>query len=410
MYVANAVSRLGTFIDDRIVDPVSSSIGKMDARRKVLTLLVTTIIIYGPAIAYFLSNTSIQYDYDIYRERTQTIIDGGLLYRDVHTETPPLINFILVPAQLLGGGDSAYVWGAYEAAFAFLLACLLYFATRRWDETRAFYLGTMALLCPFLLIESATGEDGAIVAFVFFAGAVSMLHGKRYAPVAIALGVWTKMWPVLLLPIELMRAKGCKRRTEVIVLAAIITLVITLPFLVLCFDEFVEFLSFYFLNDPSRPSGGRSMWNFLRDGGYGVPSMIELTLVLGALLATYLYSNHRGWSTWKSITFTMLVFILFYPKMHIGYYVMPFVLLSAWAVSDWRMTVRLFAAYIPITFSGGFASDNPDPILASSDGGWLAGLLLVLIGVLLICDAARIAFRSEPFMVSCEKRLDQGTI
>jgi hypothetical protein len=370
----------------------------MGVRRKIPLLLVITLLVYGPASAYFLSDPDQEYDYNIYRSRTQTIIDGGLLYKDVHTETPPLVAYIMVPAQLMGGDDNAYVWGAYEAAFAFLLACLLYLGMRRSDDAKAFYVGVVALLCPFLIMESAVGEDGAIVAFMFFAGAVAMLHDRRYAPVAIALGIWTKMWPVLLLPVEFLRARGWKKKTEVAVLAVVVTLAVTLPFLILCFDEFVEFLSFYFLGDPSRPSGGRSMWNFLRDGGYGVPEIVELALVLGSLLAAYLYAQFKHWHSWKAASLAMLMFIVFYPKMHLGYYVMPFVLLSVWAVGNWKVAARLFLAYVPITLSGSFAADNYSPLVASSDGGWLFGFLLVLLGTVLICDAARIAFKSDAFI------------
>jgi len=394
---AFATEKIRTALGRRIARHLSS-IRAMSRWQKVLSLLLLTVMIYGPGIAFYLSDTSVHYDYDLYRARTQTILDGGLLYRDVPTETPPLINYLLVPAQLLGGAESPYVWGAYEAFFAFLLAGMLYLAFRRYDEWKAYLMGVITVLSPYLIIESATGEDAAIVAFVFFLGAAAMALNSRYAPMAIALGIWTKMWSVLMFPIEFLRAKGLREKAEVVVVVGIITLVIAFPFLALCGDEFLGFLSFYFLGDPSRPSGGRSIWNFLRDGGYGVPATVELALVLGSLLVAYLYSYHRGWGPWRSITLAMMAFMVFYPKMHMGYYVMPFVLLAAWAVSDWRVVARLFLAYVPITFSGGFASDNPNPIIAPAEGGWLIGLLLVLIGLLLFCDATRIAFRTQSFI------------
>ena len=386
------------FLNRRIVQRIASSVSGMGPRQKALSLLMITLLIYGPAIAYYLSDPSIHYDFDIYRSRTQTIIDGGCLYRDVHTETPPLINYIMVPAQLLGGDESAYVWGVYEAMFALLLAVMLYLAFRRFDEMKAFGMGVLTVLSPYLIIESATGEDAAIVAFVFFLGAVLIVLDKRYAALAIAFGIWTKMWAVLMLPVEFLRARGFRNKTQVVLLVAIVTAVITAPFMLLCADGFLEFISFYFLGDPSRPSGGRSVWNFLHDGGYGLPAIVELALVLGSLLIAYLYSYRKGWGPWRSMTLAMIVFIVFYPKMHIGYYVMPFVFLSAWAVCDWKIAARLFLAYIPITYSGGFASDNPDPIVATADGGWLIGLLLVLVALVLICDATRLAFRSQTFL------------
>lgn len=397
MSASARASKTAAFLDRRIAGPLTK-LRRLSTWQKVLSFLLITVLIYGPGIAYYLSDDSAQYDYDIYRERTQAILDGRCLYKDVHTETPPLINYIMVPAQLLGGADSAYVWGAYEALFVFLLASMLYLAFRRYDDWKAYLLGSMTVLSPFLIIESSTGEDAAIVAFVFFLGAVLMVLDDRYASVAISLGIWTKMWPVLMLPVEFLRSKGLGKKVIVVVTTGAITALVAAPFLIFCSEEFLEFLSFYFLGDPSRPSGGRSIWNFLRDGGYGVPEIIELTLVLGSLLSAYLYCHFKRWGAWRSMTLVMIVFIVFYPKMHMGYYVMPFVLLAAWAVSDRRIAARLFLAYVPITFSGGFASDNPDPIVATADGGWSIGLLLVLVALVLICDAARIALRTQTFL------------
>ena len=128
-------------------------------------------------------------------------MDGELLYRDVHTETPPLINYFLVPAQVLGGAEHYWVWAAYQTAFAFLLSMMLYFALRRYDEVRAFQVGFLALLCPFLIDETQIGEDGALVAFVFFSALLLMLLNRnRYAALAIVIGIWTKMWSLLLAP------------------------------------------------------------------------------------------------------------------------------------------------------------------------------------------------------------------
>jgi len=36
--------------------------------------------------------------------------------------------------------------------------------------------------------------------------------------------------------------------------------------------------------------------------------------------------------------------------------------------------------------------------LAAADGGWIIGLLLVILALMLICDAARMAFRSPAFL------------
>ncbi|MCE5295650.1 MAG: hypothetical protein LLG16_00915 [Euryarchaeota archaeon] len=60
-----------------IPSKVSPRISKLSWLRKILLLLAITLLIYGPASAYFLSNSDGEHDHDLYRARTQTIIDGG---------------------------------------------------------------------------------------------------------------------------------------------------------------------------------------------------------------------------------------------------------------------------------------------------------------------------------------------
>ena len=258
---------------DTLIDKALAPVRGWSPRRKVLVLLAIAILVYGIMIAdTWLADPNASYDIDIYRERTQAILDGELLYRDVHTETPPLINYFLVPAQVLGGAEHYWVWGAYQTAFAFLLSVMMYLVLRRYDEVRAFMAAFLTLLCPFLIDETHIGEDGALVAFIFFTAVLLMLlEHRRSAAFAIAIGIWTKMWSVLLLPTQFLRLPSWKDRGDLVLIVLTVTLAVTVPFLVLCPEEFLEFLEFYFLGDPERSSGGISMWNFLSVGGYGLP-------------------------------------------------------------------------------------------------------------------------------------------
>ena len=79
-----------------------------------LVLLFLTFIICAPmVIAYEIENDSARVehkDLDIFRDRAETILDGDLLYRDTDyvTLSPPIINYLFVPAVLLG--NTALVW------------------------------------------------------------------------------------------------------------------------------------------------------------------------------------------------------------------------------------------------------------------------------------------------------------
>ncbi len=377
----------------------------MSVRRKLLVLAIATFLIYGAGVAID-TNTTLNIDgamehpdLSLYRARAQTIIDGGLLYRDTGTETPPIINYMLVPAQLMGGGEHNWVWGLYFSMFAGMTAIMLYLSLRRWNEIWAFQVGFATVITPFLLFESVTGEDEAIVVFMFFGAVLLMLYNyKLPAALAIGVGIWTKMFSVLLLPIEFLRWRSWKDRTMLLLIVAVVTVVAIGYFALACYEDFVFFLEFYTLGVSGRESGGVSIWHFLRVGGYGLPKEVELALVLVSLLIAYLFCYKKRLGVWQSITLVVLVFLVVYPKMHTGYYVLPCILLSAWAVTDRRIFYRTFLAFIPIMAAAGFSVQEGNNVIFDFPGNWIVGFGLALLGTLMFLDAGRLASKTTLFM------------
>jgi hypothetical protein len=96
---------------------VKARLRSMTVGQKLLLYLFLTLVIYGSTIVVdnvvmvkLIDEEIYHPDIHVYRERTQAILDGHLLYRDLPgVESPPLINYILVPAQLLGGAE--HDWG-----------------------------------------------------------------------------------------------------------------------------------------------------------------------------------------------------------------------------------------------------------------------------------------------------------
>lgn len=385
----------------RLLEKAYGWIDRASFKQKALSLLILTMLIYGAGIGYvwtFTEATPASGDVVTFRSRTQTILDGGLLYQDVHTETPPLINYLMVPSQLLGGADHPGIYAAYASLFVLLLSLMMYVWFRRHDERRAYLVGLFVLICPFLFTRTIVGDDDSIVAFFFMLGAVSLLFEKpRASAAAIAVGVWVKMWAILLLPVQFLRLKTWRERIETIAIVALVSALVALPFLALCYDEFVEFLSYYFLSKSNRTWEGFSIAHFLKQGGFVIPSELILGLVMISLLAAVLYSHKKGWGAWKCATFVMIVFIAVYPKMHMGYYVMPMALLMVWAVDDWKIMVEMFAAYIPLSFASRCEPGMSDYLMTQFGNPWLPGLVLATVGTLMFLDAARRAFKRESF-------------
>ncbi|MCE5295653.1 MAG: hypothetical protein LLG16_00930, partial [Euryarchaeota archaeon] len=105
----------------------------------------------------------------------------------------------------------------------------------------------------------------------------------------------------------------------------------------------------------------------------------------------------KGWGAWKSATLIMVVFIIVYPKMHKGYYIMPMALLMVWAVDDWRILVRLFVSFLPLHYAAVCQTGKAE-FLSDCFGNnniWFFGFVLVLIGTLLFVDSMRLAFKRE---------------
>ncbi len=377
----------------------------MSVRRKLLVLAIATVVLYGAgvaidtAITLNIGGATVHPDMPLYQARAQTIIDGGLIYRDTGTETPPIINYMLVPAQLMGGGEHEWVWGLYFSLFAGMTAIMLYLSLRRWSEVRAFQMGIATIIMPFLLFETVTGEDEAIVVFVFFGGVLLMLYNyKLPAALAIGVGIWTKMFSVLLLPIEFLRWRSWKDRGKLLLIVAAVTVIVIGYFALVCYDDFIFFLEFYTMGVSGRESGGVSMWHFLRVAGYGLPKEVELALVLVSLFIAYLFCYKKRLGVWQSVTLVVLVFLVVYPKMHTGYYVLPCILLSAWAVTDRRIFYRTFLAFIPIMAAAGFSVQDGGEVMFDFPGSWIVGFGLALLGTLMFLDAGRLASKTALFM------------
>jgi hypothetical protein len=140
------------------------------------------------------------------------------------------------------------------------------------------------------------------------------------------------------------------------------------------------------------------MLNFLREGGLGLPKEVELGMVLLSLLGAYLYAYHKKWGPWKSATLVMVVFIIVYPKMHIGYYLMPMMLLLVWAADDWKIASRLFLAFIPLSQAVGFLPGGDGLVQGYEQYNWFFGFVLALAGTLLFVDAMKVAFKTRSFI------------
>ena len=283
---------------------------------------------------------------DPWIERTETILSGRLLYRDVFTATPPLTNFLIVPptliARLFGYKNpwATLSFMLYFSLFHLLAAyALLYLSPGRREGWRA---AAMFLLNPLTLGNAVLRrQDEPILVFFWGLSLLLFVHRRHWgASAAIGATLLVKLSGVLLIPIAVLHS----RRWRYILVPALVFALAMAPFLLL--------------------AGRDAMfWDFSREraehpfqlGGISLGALWELWhgegsagRYLGALSALFVLGvgAMAGLVVWRRLgvledlarlTATVL---LLTPKLHAGYFS-----LLAWTMAPLLQRYRLEVPY-----------------------------------------------------------------
>jgi hypothetical protein len=116
--------------------------------------------------------------------RAETIVSGGMLYRDVPTMTPPLINFLLIPPVLISGlfehrnPAATLTFMAYFSIFNLFTAYILMHLAK--DKREGYYSALFFLLDPLTFGNSLLRrQDESILVFFF---SLAIRHCYRAHP------------------------------------------------------------------------------------------------------------------------------------------------------------------------------------------------------------------------------------
>jgi hypothetical protein len=378
-------------------------------RRRVHLLILIWALLFGGLIALdalFLRDvldTSFGEVLDIsyYRYRTESVLDGLWLYRDIPCESPPLIVYLMIPAQLANGGNLAYqVW---FSIFVLLTSLTFYLALRRYDDTKAFLAALVFMFVPVGTVETVFGiQDEAIVIWLFvlsiFLGVIGML---RWSALATTIGIWTKLINALYFPFLLRAGRGGREKMLLFGIVVGLSLAVALPFLILFPEDFLRFPLYYFLSSGSEalPTGGLSIWDFLRMGGLDLPSWFFLALIVSALVLAYYFGLKRERTLLEGMLIVLTAFVIVYSRSAAGYFMLPISLLLLWGVEDLRLVVRCMVLYVPLILSGLFSTNNAyrEPFV-DWEWGWAVGAILQLIVILILLDATRVALGRKNFV------------
>jgi hypothetical protein len=396
---------------------IGNRIRSVPPAKRGLMLLVFGIILLSGLIAFdqLVVNNLLESsfgrfsDVPYYQERAQAILDGKWLYRDVQSEAPPLISYFFVIPQLFGGSAAAYQ--IYFASFTLLTALTLYFGLRRWDDLKAFKIGIIFLLSPFSVIESVFGiQDEAIMVFLFLLAVILAIRGSgRLSALTVAIGIWTKAFAGLFYPILFLKTKTWRERLVQLGIVGVFSIAISLPFLIVAPNEFLAFPTYYFLGGSGTPASGISIWDFLGMGGLHIPGIALLSIALIGILGALWLVKKLNLEIWQGTLLILVVFLIFYSRIFVGYYILPVSLLLAWAVDDRKMLLKTFLLYVPFFASLGFTRDTyMGHAVIDEPWSWAVGLTLSIIGTLMLIDLVLHAFKKRPFIYPFKAESEQN--
>jgi uncharacterized membrane protein len=334
-------------------------------------------------------------DLHIYQERTSLILNGGIIYRDLDIESPPLINYVLLPPQMVGGD-----WFAYEiyfSIFPILTALAMYMVMRRWNGHYAFLASLLVVLCPFAVQDATWGiQDEPMVAFFYLLPVLLALGGRtRWSSVATTLGFWIKFLPIIIFPVLLIKMGDRREAAKNIGIAVLASVLIAFPFLLLCPIEFLGFPSYYLLGRSGEGSAGMSIINLLGTGGFEVPGVVGAALTIGALALSYYLVHRWKLDLWRGVMLTTVMFLSVYPMIRLGYFILPFAFFSVWVIRDRWIALRLIPMYLTLLFGQALeqGSSGLDPSYS-----WIVGIVLVATGTVIMLDITRLCMKTPCFM------------
>ncbi|MCS7219781.1 MAG: glycosyltransferase 87 family protein [Anaerolineae bacterium] len=284
---------------------------------------------------------------DPWIERTETILSGRLLYRDVFTATPPLTNFLIVPpafiAKLLGYKNpwATLAFMLYFSLFNLLAAyTLLYLGKSRYEGWRA---AVMFLLNPLTFSNTVLRRQDESILVFFWGLSLLLFVQRRHWQAALAIGatLLVKLSGVLLIPVAVLHS----RYWRYILIPAFVFALAMAPFLFLAGRD-AMFWDFSRRNaeHPFQLDGISlgALWELWHGKG-------SADRYLGALSVLFVVGVGAmvGFVAWKrfgvleDLTLLTATVLLLIPKLHAGYFSL-LALTMAPLLSRYRLEVPYF--------------------------------------------------------------------
>jgi hypothetical protein len=316
--------------------------------------------------------------------RAETIVSGGLLYRDISTMTPPLINYLLVPPALFSGwAGHKNPWAtlsfmSWFSLFNLFTAYALLYTSR--DREGGYRSALFFLFNPLTFGNTVLRrQDESILVFFFSLALLFAAHQKHWrSSIAIGLTLLVKLSGALIIPVAFLRTRDWRY----LVIPAVVFGLVFAPFL-LAAGKSAVFWDFS-KTDTQHPFqfGGISpgaLWSKIK----GPPSERVLdtysaVLVVGVLVVLA-YIAWRPMGLFEDVSLLTTTVLLLSPKLHCGYFSLLALMMAPLARRH-RLWVLYFLASLLILIADmfKFPADNYPMALALVIAGslaWIASMI-----------------------------------
>jgi hypothetical protein len=294
-----------------------------------LALLLVYLVIAGLVLyptGYYGTPAAPSYA-DPWIVRAETILQGGSLYQDAFTTTPPLINYLLIPPVLVSrlfGHTNPWSTLSFMVYFSMFNLFTAFVLLNTEDDRREGYLSALYFLLNPLAFGNSVlrRQDESILAFFFSLGLLFLLHHRRWrASIAIGLAMLIKLSGALIMPIAFIH-----RRDWIYLIVPVVVFGLAFaPFLWSAGESAV----FWDISGDNTQHPfqlhGISFGNLWRHGHNGVPLMSlqahSIILVMGSALALALIA-WKPLGVLEDLTMLTVAGLLLSPKLHTGYFVL----------------------------------------------------------------------------------------
>jgi hypothetical protein len=329
---------------------------------------------------------------DPWMARTETILTGGLLYRDVFTTTPPLTNLMLIPPSLI----PLYVtelnpWATLSYMFYFSLFNLFCaYVLLKMGETRkaGFKAAVLFLLNPLTFGNTVLRRQDESILVFFFAVALFYILQQQHIKGMVAIGVATlvKLSGAILVPVAFLH----NRNWRYLIIPGAVFFAVLAPFLTLAGKDAV----FWDFNTGGAQHPfqyrGVSLARLWNDGfGVEIPlALMSTVLVVGVGIVALIVLWKRFGILEDVAILTTAVFI-FSPKLHTGYFSILVMVLAPLIKDRWSVVLYMLFGVLAMT-----ADFYKWPIENFQSAFWQMIIAFVFL-ILLIVRLANVALQKK---------------